>query len=149
MKFATEELMNQYREENGLAWNELEFDADQEYSEFSIINPENSQKTINALIPAEDCDYEQAKRELTITSRYHDWSNTIADHIYNEAEDYINSDGVDEDGDPIEFKLSDSDIKEYNKQIGNLNKYADKDYIDNSLTARQIIDIAGKNSYKL
>lgn len=66
-----------------------------DYITMDIINPENNQKILyNAIIEAVFASYEEAKKELTVTSRYHDWSNTTVDnlisiieHLLQEADD--------------------------------------------------------------
>lgn len=137
MKFATIEEMDAYRDEHGLTLTE-EFDADIEWESAPIINPGNSQKIVHALVPADEVEYEAAKIALTITTPYHDWHNTIADKIYNQANDYID--------DPEEYELEEEDVAEYNKQVDAYNMYGDAEKINVLLVADVTKKILEKNS---
>lgn len=46
-----------------------------------IINPDNDQKLIEAIIPEAEAPEYEAEKELTITTSYHDWSDTAADKL--------------------------------------------------------------------
>jgi len=110
-KMNWEELSN-YAEENSLDIDETIQDANK-LTEAEVINPENEQDLINAIIDADDADYEEARKELTITSQYHDWHNTIADRI----NDAIDNDEID--------NIDDETIAEYNRQVEYYNQYGD------------------------
>jgi hypothetical protein len=47
------------------------------------INPENDQRLCTDLCHTECLEDDDAEQTLTLTSRYHSWSNTIADQFYN------------------------------------------------------------------
>jgi len=148
MKFTNNEEFENYREEHGLSINE-DFDVDIEWEEARIINPENDQKVVYALIPADEVAYERAKMELTITTRYHDWHNTIADAIHDQVNGYINDDSEDEDGNPIVLDLFTQDIVEYNRQVKAYNQYGDAECINTDMTALKILDIVEKNTNQI
>jgi len=106
--------------------------------EYEIINPENSQKLIIDIIPEEDADYEEARKQLTMTDKYYDWNNTIADRILNAIEE---GEEIDEDM-----------IKEYNEAVADFNKYAEigeAEYIDKNQMVEEIEDIIHKNDLKV
>jgi DNA polymerase II small subunit/DNA polymerase delta subunit B len=84
MKFKNIQEYEKYCEENGIDTQqniEVIFNPKTDYVEHEIINPENDQKLELTLIPAEDVEYEEAKKQLTLTTQYHDWSDTVADRL--------------------------------------------------------------------
>ena len=105
---------------------------------YDVINPENTQKLIEEMIDEEDANYEEARKQLTITDQYYDWSNTIADRILNAIEE---GEEIDEDM-----------IKEYNEAVADFNKYAEigeAEYIDKNQMVEEIEDIIHKNDLKV
>jgi len=140
MKFATIEELESYQNDNGatLSISEYEFNSADEWEEIEIINPENSQKEINALVPAEDVAYEIARKELTLTSRYHSWHNTVADKINNA----IYTDG-EINNDTIETDL----IDVYNSAVKNENQYGSTDTISSDMPNYKIAGIIEANSH--
>jgi len=134
MKFKNQKEFIKYAEDNELYYEEEIFEKEKEYEEIEIINPENSQKLINALVDSEDVNYEEARKQLTMTDQYYDWNNTIADRILNAIEE----EEIDEDM-----------IKEYNEAVADFNKYGDAKYIDLRQTLEEIEDIIYKNNSKI
>lgn len=135
MKFKNQKEFIKYAEDNELYCEADIFDEDTEYEEYEIINPENSQTLINALIEDEDVNYEEARKQLTITDKYYDWSNTIADRILKAIEE----------GEDIDNKM----IQEYNESVEDFNKYGDAEYIDKNQTVDEIEDIVINNNSKI
>lgn len=135
MKFKNNEEIEKYCEENGISFPDI-FEKDVDYIEAEIINPENEQKLIYALIPEEDDKYEQAKKELTITSHYHDWHYTTADKLteiqYKAEEDAEDEAELIEEWNDL--------IPEYNKWIGYLKLYEDRDYLKPAKTIDDILN---------
>ncbi len=131
MKFKNQKEFIKYAEDNELYYEEEIFDKDIDYEEYEIINPEGSQKLIHALIDKKDIDYEEARKQLTVTDKYYDWKNTIADRILNAIEE---GEEIDEDM-----------IKEYNEAVADFNKYGEAEYIDKKQTVEEIEDIIHKN----
>jgi len=131
MKFKNQKEFIKYAEDNELYYEEEIFDKDIDYEEYEIINPEGSQKLIHALIDKKDIDYEEARKQLTVTDQYCDWKNTIADRILNAIEE---GEEIDEDM-----------IKEYNEAVADFNKYGEAEYIDKKQTVEEIEDIIHKN----
>lgn len=97
-----------------------------------IINGENEQRLRSAIIPAEDEHYEEARKELTLTSRYHDWHNTIADRILAQAEDEDTEDYLD-------------GIEEYNASVSAVNKYDDRAYLTEGTSRDEVIETIENN----
>ncbi len=135
MKFKNQKEFIKYTEDNELYYEGEIFDEEKEYEEIEIINPENSQKLINALVDSEDVNYEEARKQLTVTDKYYDWNNTIADRILNAIEE----------GEEIEDEM----IKEYNAAVADFNKYGDAKYIDLRQTLEEIEDIINNNDLKV
>jgi len=131
MKFKNQKEFIKYAEDNELYYEEEIFDKDIDYEEYEIINPEGSQKLIHALIDKKDIDYEEARKQLTVTDKYYDWKNTIADRILNAIEE---GEEIDEDM-----------INEYNEAVADFNKYGEAEYIDKKQTVEEIEDIIHKN----
>ena len=105
-----------------------------------VINPENKERQISAYIVGEDLDYESAKIELTLTSSYYDWSNTVADKV-NPIRD------SDENGEPIYITPTAEEIKEYNKAVDSYNRsYGQADKIDGEMTNEKIAKIIEDNN---
>ena len=131
VSFSNSEVMTEYASEYGLHY-ELYGDPinhKHRLIETGIINPENDQKTISALIDVDDEAYHHAEMELTITSQYHDWSDTVASRLSQEV-DNIARQLDDEDEDNINYYIDRELIEEYNKLVGDYNQYGDKPYID-------------------
>lgn len=135
MKFKNQKEFIKYAEDNELYYEEEIFDKDIDYEEYEIINPEGSQKLIHALIDKKDIDYEEARKQLTVTDKYYDWKNTIADRILNAIEE---GEEIDEDM-----------IKEYNEAVADFNKYGDAKYIDLRQTLEEIEDIIYRNDGRI
>lgn len=93
-----------------------------------IVNPEFEQALLEATIDQSDLAYEEAKKELTLTSQYHDWSNTIADQVYEsirECYDY-DDDLLDEcEGMTINDVVGVDTVDQYNQYIAEYNQYGD------------------------
>jgi len=104
-------------------------------TKYIIINPENSQTLIEDTIDEEDIDYEEARKQLTITNNYYEWSNTIADRILKAIEE----------GEDIDNKM----IQEYNEAVEDLNKYGEAEYIDKNQTIEEIEDTIINNNSKI
>jgi len=102
---------------------------------YDVINPENTQKLIEEMIDEEDADYEEARKQLTITDKYYDWNNTIADRILNAIEE---GEEIDEDM-----------INEYNEAVADFNKYAEAEYIDKNQTVEEIEEIVYRNDGRI
>jgi hypothetical protein len=119
----------------------LRYGEDYDITESTIINPENHQMQVNRIIESEDVDYEDAKIELTLTTRYHNWHNTVADSLFETVKDKhqeLNLELCDE----IKFKelgITEEDIEEYNDLIVKINKY----YDSSSLTLNSTITDIG------
>ena len=111
MKFKNEKELVEYCEENGLVI-ECEFIKNEEYEETEIINSENKQKLVYALIFAEDHYYEKGKKNLTVTSQYHDWNGTIADKMLKAIQDK-------------DIEEWNNNVKEYNSEIEDYNIFGD------------------------
>ena len=135
MKFKNQKEFIKYAEDNELYFEGEIFDKNIDYEKYEIINPENPQTLINALIDEKDIDYEEARKQLTMTDKYYDWNNTIADRILNAIEE---GEEIDEDM-----------IKEYNEAVADFNKYAEAEYIDKNQTVEEIEDIIHKNDLKV
>jgi hypothetical protein len=73
------------------------------------INPENEQKICTNLCHVDCLDDDATEQALTVTSRYHDWSDTIADQFV---------DSVDEDTTETEFNAL---VKKFKKEAKGLN----------------------------
>lgn len=85
-----------------------------------ITNPENDQRTIHtALVSEDDAAYETSKRQLTLTSQYHDWHNTTADAIKNEV---LKARQAEDE----EYTISQHHIEEYNEHVAVVNMYDDR-----------------------
>ncbi len=88
----------------------------------TIVSPYNTQKTIAAYIAEQDMDYEHARMELTVTTQYHDWGNTLADSIHNDVKDAINE--------GFDVELDNEQIELYNNLVSQYNKYGDREYLN-------------------
>lgn len=86
-----------------------------------IVSSENRQRANYTIIVASDADYHEAEMELTVTSQYHDWSNTIADQVFSALDDH---DGKNV-GDVVDADL----LAKYNELIRSYNQYGDKEII--------------------
>lgn len=145
----TEEQLTAYADEHSksIDWKGIDCgDSTQELVEAEIINPENDQKTIYAIIRAEDESYEDAQLQLTCTSRHHDWHNTVADRMAEAIQIYQEETEKLEEGEelPSFAEISTGLITEYNKLIATYNEYNDKSEVtlegikDGSITAEDI-----------
>jgi len=125
----TKEQVETYAEEYGkhIDWQDIGLENDLELTESQIINPENDQKTVYAIIRAEDKAYEDAKMQLTITSQYHDWHNTVADKLAENIQTYQNETERLEEGEELPYfaEIKEDLIEEYNKLIAIINQYGD------------------------
>jgi hypothetical protein len=106
--------------------------------ECEIINYENTQNTITCYIDSDDEAYEKAKIELTITSQYHRFHNTLADKFIADIEKQWESG---EDWFPFVPELDKDMLEEINEQINNYNQYGDKSYIKQGMSVQDIIEI--------
>jgi len=140
MKFATIEELKQYQNDHGviLSTYEYKFNANDEWEEMEIINPENDQKKINALVLADEVNYEKARMELTLTTQYHDWRNTIADKIMEQIDNA--------DGRYSTVNLDADNVRKYNKQVEASNQYADNLIIFKKMDVKRIAKIVNANS---
>jgi|TARA_Y100000310_G_C20703059_1_gene831914 acyl-CoA reductase-like NAD-dependent aldehyde dehydrogenase len=122
----TRKELEKYAEDNGLSiyWDSIA-DANK-LEEAEIINPENHQRTIMAIIPQEDAPYEEARKDLSVTSQYYDWSDTAADRVTDILEHLIAEEEEDEE-EMAEFEKTElkEAIKEYNEQVDAYNNYGD------------------------
>ena len=117
-------------------------------TKYIIINPENSQTLIEDTIDEEDIDYEEARKQLTITNNYYEWSNTIADRILKEIEEA--KENAEEEGEEIEkINVDKKMIDEYNEAVEDLNKYGEAEYIDKNQTIEEIEDTIINNNSKI
>jgi len=125
----TKEQVEVYAEAHGkhIDWDNVIIEDEGELVEAEIINPENDQKTTYAIIRAEDEAYEDAKIQLTLTSRYHDWHNTVADKLAENIQTYQEEKEKLEDGDELPYyaEIKDDLIEEYNKLVAIINEYGD------------------------
>lgn len=109
MKFKNyQELINYCYENNLDTPEEFDFNEEAEWIEEEVINPENSQYLIRKLIPADEKQYEEAKIQLALTTRYHSWSDTIADKLMREIEDN---------------EINPATIRKYNQYVEDVNLY--------------------------
>ncbi len=102
---------------------------------YDVINPENTQKLIEEMIDEEDANYEEARKQLTITDQYYDWSNTIADRIIEAIEE----------GEEIEKEM----IDEYNEEVKNFNKYGEAEFLNESYSSEKMEDIIERNNNRI
>jgi len=125
----TKEQVETYAEEYGkhIDWQDIGLENDLELTESQIINPENDQKTVYAIIRAEDEAYEDAKMQLTITSQYHDWHNTAADKLAENIQTYQEETEKLEEGEELPYfaEIKEDLIEEYNKYVAIINQYGD------------------------
>lgn len=139
VKMSKEEV-EQWAEDNG-AGIETDLSEAEELTAMDIVNPENSQHSIYAVVATEDAGYEEARRELSLTNQYYNWSGTIADRI---------SSQLWEEGELVEkVELSEKDIEEYNDQVGGFNQYGDAEKIKAKMTAEQIADVLLGNANQI
>lgn len=125
----TKEQVKAYAAEHGkhIDWQDIGLENDLELTESQIINPENDQKTVYAIIRAEDEAYEDAKMQLTITSQYHDWHNTAADKLAENIQTYQEETEKLEEGEELPYfaEIKEDLIEEYNKYVAIINQYGD------------------------
>jgi len=126
--------INKYAEDNGyyIDWDDIA-DAT-ELTTATIINPENNQHLIDAIISESDAGYHEAIIQLTDTTQYHDWHDTIRDRV---VRILLNHAKYEKDDEEYE-KLDDDDIAAYNRQVEQANKYADYSYIHRNSTIEDI-----------
>ena len=109
--------------------------------EAEIINSENSQRTITCYIDSDDVDYETSKIELTVTTSYHNWHNTVADKIaYEIDKQSCNEDGFNFDGSTI-INLDEDLLLEYNEFVDKFNQHGDRGHLKQKMTADQINEL--------
>lgn len=118
-------------------------DETKEFITQDIINCENYQHLHVALINSQDSNYYIAERELTITDKYYQYRNTIADQVKKLIEKEENQEFIYLD----RFDLN--VVNEYNQHVSNYNKFAELDKIeilrdDKGLKIKTNIEI-GKN----
>ena len=131
----TKDELEQYADDNGryIDWDMIAEDDDAELTEAQVINDENTQKLRYAIILAEDEQYEEARKELSLTDQYCDWNDTIADRILAQAEDEENEDYLD-------------GMEEYNAHVAAINKYHDKDSLAAGMSRGEVISTIAANS---
>lgn len=127
----TKEQLEAYAEEEMIAidWDSIDEEPTETIAlvKAEIVNPENSQKLLDIIICAEDEEYEGAKVQLTLTSRYHDWHNTVADKLAENIQTYQEETEKLEEGEELPYyaQIKDELIEEYNKLIAIINQYGD------------------------
>lgn len=94
-----------------------------------IISPENHQNAIYSYIDEDDVEYETARLELTITTQYHNWRNTVADELYTQLINYELGEVNEVDQDVIDA---------YNKCVDAHNKYSNLEYVTHKTTANEL-----------
>jgi len=134
-KKGTKEEVEKYASEYGfyVDWDMISGDDDVDLTTMWTINSENTQKLHYAIIPAEDEQYEEARKELTLTTRYHDWRNTIADRILAQSENEDTEDYLD-------------GMEEYNNHISAINKYGDKAFLTEGMSREEVIETTKNNA---
>ena len=125
-KMTTEEL-TKYAEEYGIYIEEY---SSEELVECNIINPENEQKIITAIIDSTDVDYHEAQKELTLTTQYHDWSGTVADRLYELLQN-----------EELDTEL----VEQYNEAVSNYNQYGNANTIQANSTIAEAINTIQNN----
>jgi hypothetical protein len=127
-----------------------------EYVTQDIINPENTKKLLlSAIIDATDSNYERAKKELTTTDRYHDWSHTIADRVSDALVRVIEREqeyAEEEEREPRVLTIADLDehdrslVAEYNQHVRAFNQYGDKPALTpDAVIAEQLLSTLAVN----
>lgn len=103
------------------------------YVEATIVSPHNGQKLLECIIDESDLAYEAAKKELTLTSQYHDWSNTVADQVYESIKECYDADGDlldDCDGMTINDVVGSETVDQYNQYVVAYNQYSDLSHLN-------------------
>jgi len=137
----TQEELEKYANDNGLALHN-EWSGELEWC--LMVNPENHQHRIEAIVDNGDAEYEKAKCELVLTTQYHNWSDSCADKIMKILENEREDDGWKE-----EAEFSDcykNDIDNYNKSVEAFNEYGDALTISNEMELSNIETIIINNS---
>lgn len=142
LKFNSEEEFKKYAEDNELYYYPDIFDENEEYVEYDIINPENEQTLINALIEKDDVEYEEARKQLKITDKYHEWHDTIADKILEK----INNEEEIEEDEIEEEEIKEEEIEEYNKAVEDFSRYSEAEYLFKNDSKEKIEDKIYKNN---
>jgi hypothetical protein len=105
--------------------------------DYLVINPENKQKTMYMLTDKDSSSYSEAAMELTLTTPYHAWSDTIADQLLSDLEKgYM----------PMP---SEAEREEYNDAVATFNIYGDASPIHPLHSINDMIDIINNNSSQI
>lgn len=96
----------------------------------------NKQKFGRSIIFVEDIKYEQARMAMTLTTRYHDWHNTLADKL-SEIEDIE------------DLRLYPDLVEDYNQAVAEFNKYGDAEYLNKDDNLGQIQEKVEANNNQI
>jgi hypothetical protein len=138
--FSTINSTLKYIDENNIDTEvtELEeiFNKGGELVEAELISPENRKILINAYIDKEDINYHKAYKELTLTSDYHSWINTVADQVRAATEDL-------EEGGLV--TLEPELLARYNSLVRDYNKYGDLAPLSQGMSVKSIFEAFLRN----
>ena len=111
-----------------------------------IVNPEYKQHLVEEDVPNEDVNYEEAKKELILTTRYYQWRNTIADALLSLCRDGIYGDAYHEELEQPLDEWHHDLIHTYNKYVDDYDLYGYMDSLNATMSRGQIQDILEKNN---
>lgn len=103
--------------------------------DYLVINPENTQKTMYMLTDKDSSSYSEAAMELTLTTPYHMWSNTIADKLLSDLEKG--------------YMPSEAEREEYNDAVATFNRYGDASPIHALNSINDMLGIINNNSSQI
>jgi len=138
-KAYTIEELEIYCQENGITIETTELLDGDELAKTSIINPENSQRLISAIVDEIDEDYTEACKEIKITDSYHNWT-SYASRLYQQLND------VDEEDNKTSEILSKEEINKYNAYVNDFNQYAEGSLICENDTVEDTLHTMQENS---
>lgn len=135
-----------------------------DFEEMYVINDENPQKLVEARVQTEDVDVEEARKELTLTSYYHAWSDTPADRIRDLLRDSAELQGeieTEEDmtlddmlyvfiekEEHVKIEKLKETIEEYNNEVTKANKFFECQKIVEDNT-KPVMDILNDNDHQI
>lgn len=109
---------------------------DGDYTVQEILNPQNEDRIINALIDKENASYETAKMELTTSVEY-----TLAYKVQQIVNRMYEEDTLNKNVESLD-KFDKQDIEKYNRQVREYNKYRNVDMInDDDIVADLVVGI--------
>lgn len=112
---------------------ETEIEDGGRYVEADIVSPHNEQHMLHCIIDESDLTYEAAKKELTLTTQYHNWKNTVADRVYESIKECYDADGdllEEYEGMTINDVVGSETVSEYNQYVAAYNQYGDLSHIN-------------------